>query len=726
MSGGAPAPPASSSGDRPPRQGLRLALLVLPLLFFCLVLPLVGAAMGYFAWRPFLEEEPGEGSGGPRELGGGHTVVLIAIDDLRRDHLAQAGYPLDPAPRLTELGQEGVLLADYLPASVAVSPGLASLLTGLPPWEHGLLSAREVGAHRLPAAVETVAEAYSTRGWTTLGSVSLHALGERLSGLHQGFEVWREPSPKAGYPRSAEAVLAALDPELERLLDVGSDLFVFLHFGDLRGRSDGTEFLRAHLEPFRADSSEVAGALDQLSLDPDGARAALDRAIGRRRGKPEWLALQRAYYDAQLAAVDRAVGAVVDRVRTAGRAAPLIVVAGTRGRYLEEGRPPGGAPEPFSEELLATPALVVGAHRPPDAAEPYGAAGLGALLAREGLGATRTPQPDGAGGAPAGRLVAGPGLAEFALVGEAHKLLQRVGDPASRRVFERTTDREVDPGSWSPVRELPAILLEGFGWSATVEATAEEALSIRLRSPRKELGRATAEGAELSVSPSGAAVEGLWTGAGALEVACRTRTAPLVLELAVEEGPAGLLEVWSDHTTLLGGVLPCFPSAPGDGAESVRPVRLERDGPWTRVQVDAPEGAEVWAELWAYPPDATAAPPAVEGGAGVLAVSRFAGLDAVAVEGRGDLSFRVRLRAGQRAAVAVRVGGVVLPPHSLSAEGGGEQAGLELLLPGTEADRLQLGDRLELRRRYSGPTMEPPLDLTEGDLRLLNRLGPLE
>ncbi len=313
---------------------------------------LIVAVVGYCALRP----------GAPSRS---RTVVLIAIDDLRADHLRPYGYDADPAPHLTALANEGTVLADYVTASTAVTPAMASLLTGQDVDGHGLRSVHDLGRHRLPRFCDTLAEDFASRGWTTLAAVSLRQLEGRLSGLDQGFSTYLDDAlPRDGDPLAAVQVVARLVEALEVPLDAERNVFVFLHLGDLREPAPSDSGLR--LERFRerlraakiTPEGELVDVLAGGVVPELSPVAEIERLIGRRRGSAPWRAWQEATYDAALSEVDAAVGellAFLDEHDRLSRAD--VAVVGTRGRYLTEPRPDGEL-EGFSEGLIRTAALV--------------------------------------------------------------------------------------------------------------------------------------------------------------------------------------------------------------------------------------------------------------------------------------------------------------------------------------------------------------------------------
>ena len=89
----------------------------------------------------------GSGSGGcfspdPSDAGGTppRTIVLISIDTLRADHLGVYGHPRFTSPILDAFAAEGVVFDDASATTAWTLPSHASMLTGLFPRSHGVMT----------------------------------------------------------------------------------------------------------------------------------------------------------------------------------------------------------------------------------------------------------------------------------------------------------------------------------------------------------------------------------------------------------------------------------------------------------------------------------------------------------------------------------------------------------------------------------------------------------
>jgi arylsulfatase A-like enzyme len=128
------------------------------------------------------------------------NVVVLLIDCLRADHLGVNGYERDTTPSLDSLASEGINFTRAFSQALWTRPSVPSLLTGLYPSEHGLVSLGSgVAASSGPALapeVETLAESLQIHGYAT----ALLAYQAQLSsqfGLNQGFDRYRANLKKA-------------------------------------------------------------------------------------------------------------------------------------------------------------------------------------------------------------------------------------------------------------------------------------------------------------------------------------------------------------------------------------------------------------------------------------------------------------------------------------------------------------------------------------------------
>jgi arylsulfatase A-like enzyme len=145
-------------------------------------------------------------------------ILLITIDTLRADSLEPYGATDTETPNIARLAGEGVVYEAATTPMPLTRPAHASILTGLYPDQHGVVT-----NHRLmPEEVVTLAEMLRETGYQTAGFTGIRFLNKR-SGLGQGFDDFDGPR-KGEKPRAKDVVeragswLGNADPEIPILL----------------------------------------------------------------------------------------------------------------------------------------------------------------------------------------------------------------------------------------------------------------------------------------------------------------------------------------------------------------------------------------------------------------------------------------------------------------------------------------------------------------------------
>lgn len=114
------------------------------------------------------------------------NVLLITLDTTRSDRIGCYGYNKAQTPALDALAAQGIVFERaYTPAPLTL-PAHASLMTGLYPPEHGLITN---GRGRLADGVPTLAESLQRAGYDTAAFVGSFVLHSKF-GLTRGFEIY--------------------------------------------------------------------------------------------------------------------------------------------------------------------------------------------------------------------------------------------------------------------------------------------------------------------------------------------------------------------------------------------------------------------------------------------------------------------------------------------------------------------------------------------------------
>ena len=232
------------------------------------------------------------------------NVLLITLDTVRADALGAYGQERPTSPRLDAMAREGVLFEEVVTAAPHTLASHASIMTGRYPFAHG---ARANHGFQLSLENETLAEILTEAGYLARAEISapvLHA-GTRIS---QGFEASPHPESAQNGPATPHSP------------------------------SPQTEGLRRSAENITARGLEVIDAATSAAAPPfflwlhyfDAHLPYLERAEDLDR-------FPDAPYLAQIAALDRSIGQLLDRLEERGlRERTLVVVTSDHGEGLGE------------------------------------------------------------------------------------------------------------------------------------------------------------------------------------------------------------------------------------------------------------------------------------------------------------------------------------------------------------------------------------------------------
>jgi arylsulfatase A-like enzyme len=269
------------------------------------------------------------------------AVVIVVLDGVERAELPPwSGAPPTALPGLADLAQASAIFDHHRAPSTVVAAGMASLLTGLPPTAHGVTDA---GA-RLPASLASVASVLHDAGVRAAMFTGV-PFTSRAFGFAAGWERFVEHPASSGAPATAPlddaaawvADLAKTSPEAR--------LFVLVH-------------ARGGHPPWDVTAKELSAAAPPEYgglIEPRRAAQTIARMRRSRRAKVVTDADRqriRALETFALAGQDRALGALVAGLRTAGLwDATLLLVTGDVG---------SGAAEMFGDGLdLQEPVLTL-------------------------------------------------------------------------------------------------------------------------------------------------------------------------------------------------------------------------------------------------------------------------------------------------------------------------------------------------------------------------------
>ncbi|MFC1589919.1 sulfatase [Candidatus Omnitrophota bacterium] len=163
------------------------------------------------------------------------NVVIVSIDALTTSHLPFHGYAKDTAPFLRGLSERGVIFKNAFSTCSWTAPSVASLLTSLYPFQHGLvrridpknIKKEEWSArlNKLPQEVTTLAEVMRDSGFRTYAAVSNPHICKELN-FDQGFTEFRS------YDSNSANVINSKLKEWEMSIKEKAPYFLFIHYLD--------------------------------------------------------------------------------------------------------------------------------------------------------------------------------------------------------------------------------------------------------------------------------------------------------------------------------------------------------------------------------------------------------------------------------------------------------------------------------------------------------------
>ena len=261
-------------------------------------------------------------------------IVLVVIDALRADHLGAYGYERKTSPNLDALAAAGELFLHATAPSSWTKPSIGSLFTARYPSEHGAVSFE----HDLRDELPTLAELLQQHGYTTVGVSGNFVHIKEGSGFARGFDVWR--SKGVPVQRSDEDFIFTHERIPVRAMTAGEINRAVAK--TLSVKRVGPLFLYVHYMDPHPGFSPPARIAERFLRDPEHHATAPPATSGylsrlaRERTTPEPPEVRRLVdlYDAEIAAVDEAIGALRRSLAEAGVEDPVLVVVADHGEEL--------------------------------------------------------------------------------------------------------------------------------------------------------------------------------------------------------------------------------------------------------------------------------------------------------------------------------------------------------------------------------------------------------
>ncbi len=248
------------------------------------------------------------------------NVLIYTIDTLRADHASLYGYGRSTTPFLKKLGATGVAFEDCQAQATWTKSSIASLMTSLYAFTHGITS----DADTIPRGSATLAEQLRTSGYVTASIVSTPFVG-RATGLERGFDyllefpvVQRQINPQTD--RATDS--AALNRVVFQWLDEHRDepFLLYAHATDPHAPYDPpAPFNAAYANP--AESNAFNRNYSQFRNNHEyGGGAVISPEICRKAGVNPSTFIRQATdrYDGEILHNDRSLELLVGRLKQLG------------------------------------------------------------------------------------------------------------------------------------------------------------------------------------------------------------------------------------------------------------------------------------------------------------------------------------------------------------------------------------------------------------------------
>jgi len=268
------------------------------------------------------------------------NVLLIVVDTLRWDRLGAYGHFRDSSPAMDALAAEGVRFERAYATAPWTMPSVASMITGLYPSGHGVVTALA----GMPESAVTLAEILNERGFQTGAVVSNRLLRSRRGhGFTQGYEIYRSSEARGHDHVSTQGVTRQAIAILEAFARSDAPFLLFVHYFD--PHFNYREHSEVDFAPERVGSLDGRQDIQELRRMLKGlSQEEIDFLLD--------------LYDEEVFFTDAGIGRLLDALRRLGRYDDtLVIVTSDHG---EEFRDHGwlGHTRTLYQELVRVPLIV--------------------------------------------------------------------------------------------------------------------------------------------------------------------------------------------------------------------------------------------------------------------------------------------------------------------------------------------------------------------------------
>ncbi len=259
------------------------------------------------------------------------SVYFILVDATRADAVGAYGDRGKSTPNMDSLAKDGVLFERCYTSSPFTLTSVASIFTGLHPWNHRVIFAKDAGLV-FRDEIPTLIEDFKRAGYHTAAFSGTYFFMSK-NGYAKGFDHFDETCADDFFRGGAECLSARVVPWVEAHVD--EPVLVYVHYIDPHAPYYAPPRFRdaaASGLPKPGHEDVVLGEIEQF-----GSNRKWYQALR----KPDAADLEylRAMYDAELEYVDEEIGKLlkaIDQRRLAGGPEPFILLTADHGEAFYE------------------------------------------------------------------------------------------------------------------------------------------------------------------------------------------------------------------------------------------------------------------------------------------------------------------------------------------------------------------------------------------------------
>jgi arylsulfatase A-like enzyme len=253
-----------------------------------------------------------------RDKAAGKNVVVFLLDAARPDHFGYRGYRRPTTPNIDRFVRRAIAFPDAFAEASYTLASTATLMTGLPPDVHGVVSE---WFSALDESIPTLPVLFRKKGYFT-GAIVANPFAGRAYNFDHGFQAFTELYETKPVPMAADFIRPFRDMLAAA---AGKSFFIYVH-------------IREPHDPYTAASPFHGKFQRDLKVPHAATFKRLDKFIwDDRRHDSQQLELLAALYDENLANADWAVGQMLSELETAGLSQRTVkVVMADHGEALGE------------------------------------------------------------------------------------------------------------------------------------------------------------------------------------------------------------------------------------------------------------------------------------------------------------------------------------------------------------------------------------------------------